>query len=73
MEKAAKWPEAWVHPDTGHKLGIDEMDLIIISHAIERNLVLVTSDRLNRIRDGIRLIDIAFRTEKWAGTAGPPN
>ena len=69
--QAAKRPEAWVHADTGDKLGFDEMDLIIISHAVERNLVLVTSDPMKRINDGIRSTEIAVRSENWVAAPGP--
>ncbi len=71
VEKAAKWPEAWPNPDTGQKLGIDELDLIIISHAVERNLVLVTSDPMKRINEGIRSTEIAVRSENWVAAPGP--
>lgn len=69
--QAAKRPEAWVHPDTGQKLGIDELDLIIISHAAERNLVLVTTDPMKRINEGIRSTEIAVRSENWVAAPGP--
>jgi predicted nucleic acid-binding protein len=71
VEKAAKWPEAWPHPDTGRTLDIDEMDLIIISHAVERNLVVVTSDKMNRILPDIRPAQVNLRFENWAGNASP--
>lgn len=53
MRNAAKWPEGWTSPDKGKTLGVDEFDLLIISHAIERNLVLVTTDPMLRICEGI--------------------
>lgn len=49
----SKWPELWTSPDKGASLGVDELDLLIVSHAIERRLVLVTNDRMLRILDGI--------------------
>ena len=54
-KKRAKWPEAWIDPDTGRTLDVDEFDLLAISHAIERRLVLVTSDSMRRILDGIEI------------------
>lgn len=49
----AKWPEIWTSPNKGASLGIDEFDLLVVSHAIERRLVLVTNDPILRILDGI--------------------
>ena len=49
----AKFPEEWTSPDKGKTLGVDEFDLLVVSHAIERNLVLVTTDRMLRICDGL--------------------
>lgn len=52
-----------VDPVTSEELGIDENDLWITAQAIVRNLVLVTNDKLARIREvaGERL-----RVENWA-------
>ncbi len=50
----AKWPEVWTSPDKGATLdGVDEFDLLVVSHAIERNLVLVATDPMLRICDGL--------------------
>jgi predicted nucleic acid-binding protein len=49
----AKWPEVWTTPNKGATLGVDEFDLLVVSHAIERRLVLVTIDPMLRILDGI--------------------
>jgi tRNA(fMet)-specific endonuclease VapC len=46
-----KRPEMWEDPLTGHQLGIDENDLWTAAQAIEHNLILVTSDKLLRLRD----------------------
>ncbi len=46
-----KRPEMWEDPLTGQQLGVDENDLWTAAQAIEHNLVLVTSDKLLRLRD----------------------
>lgn len=66
LKKAAKWPEVWTSPVKGQPLGVDEMDLLVISHAIERNLVLVTSDKMKRIREALSEPYPGFRIENWA-------
>ena len=43
-------PEQCYDPSTGSELGIDENDLWIASQAYEHNLVLVTNDKMKRIR-----------------------
>lgn len=53
QKRAAKFPEVWTSPDKGATLGVDEFDLLMVSHAIERGLVLVTTDQMLRICDGI--------------------
>ncbi len=62
----AKWPEKWSHPVTGSELGIDECDLWIIAQAIERNLVLVTADRMERLREVVK----ELRVENWRVASG---
>ena len=53
-------------PTTGRELGIDENDLWIVAQAAERNLVLVTHDKLARIRKGLEELDLNVRIEDWA-------
>jgi len=53
IKNAAKWPERWPLPDTGAILGVDEFDLLVVSHAIERRLVIVTTETMSRIVDGL--------------------
>lgn len=48
-----KWPEDLVDRTTAKELGIQENDLWLAAQAIERNLVLVTNDKMNRIRGAI--------------------
>ena len=44
-------PEQLVDPVTSYELGIQENDLWLAAQALELNLVLVTNDALQRIRD----------------------
>ena len=44
-------PEQLRDPVSGRELGIQENDLWIAAQAIERNLVLVSNDKLARIRE----------------------
>lgn len=62
---AAKWPEAWTKPTTGEKLGADELDVILVSHAVERNMVLVSDDAMSRILDAVQPAGIEVRRENW--------
>lgn len=48
--KTSKRPELWEDPATGAALGIEENDLWLAAQSIEHNLVLVTNDKMNRIR-----------------------
>ncbi len=63
----AKWPERWSDPVTGADLGIDECDLWIVAQAIERNFVLVTADKMDRLRAVI----IDLRVENWRVASAP--
>jgi predicted nucleic acid-binding protein len=51
-----------VDPATSESLGIDENDLWIVAQAIERNLVLITNDKLMRIR---KVAGDALHVENW--------
>ncbi len=53
-------------PITGRELGIDENDLWIVAQAAERNLVLVTHDKIVRIREALQNIGAGVRIEDWA-------
>ena len=48
------------------ELGIDENDLWIVAQAVERNLVLVTSDKMWRIRETVCELYPDFGSEDWA-------
>jgi tRNA(fMet)-specific endonuclease VapC len=64
-------------PIAARELGIDENDLWLVSQAIERNLVLVTTDKMNPVRKAVaKLPDdststfSSFRTENWCQPVG---
>ena len=61
-----KRPEELCDPTTGRELGIDENDLWIVAQAAERNLVLVTHDKMVRIRKALQESEIGVRIEDWA-------
>ncbi len=61
-----KRAEELCDPATGRELGIDENDLWIVAQAAERNLVLVTHDRMVRIREALQESEIGVRIEDWA-------
>jgi tRNA(fMet)-specific endonuclease VapC len=61
-KKKGRRPEQLVDPLTAAELGIQENDLWIAAQAMEHNLVLVTHDRIARIREVVvDLLDI----EDW--------
>jgi len=53
-------------PVAGRELGLDENDLWIVAQAAERNLVLVTSDKMTRIRETVSELYANLRFEDWA-------
>jgi len=59
-------PEQLYDPVAAQKLGIDENDLWIVPQAVERNLVLVTSDKMARIHEAVCELYSDFRFEDWA-------
>ncbi len=61
-----KRAEELCDPTTGRELGIDENDLWIVAQAAERNLVLVTHDKMVRIREALQESEIGVRIEDWA-------
>ena len=60
--KKLRLPEQLLDPATGKELGIQENDLWIASQAIEHNLVLVTHDKMKRLRE----VANELRVEDWA-------
>ena len=65
----AKRPDEWPLPDKAGKLGIDEFDLLMVTHALEYRLVLVTKDEMSRIRDGLGEATADLRLEDWSTAA----
>ena len=57
-----KWIREWIDPTTDEKLQMDENDLWIASVAMAHNLVLVTHDKMNAIKN-ITGSDLRF--EDW--------
>lgn len=64
-KNAAKWPEGWTKPATGEKLGADEIDVMLVSHAVECNMVLVSDDGMKRIFDALGPAGFCVRRENW--------
>lgn len=62
LRRRARVPEQLADPVTGLTLGIQENDLWIASQAVEHNLVLVSNDRLARLREAAPELRIA----NWA-------
>jgi tRNA(fMet)-specific endonuclease VapC len=62
LRKKNRRPEQLTDPATGHELGIDENDLWIAAQALEHNLVLVTHDKMARLRE----VAPELRVEDWA-------
>ena len=72
----AKRAEELCDPTSGRELGIDENDLWLVAQAVERNLVLVTHDKLVHIRQALQdlqaqqNLDLTLRIEDWAEEGG---
>lgn len=66
-----KRPEDLCDKVTGRELGIDEPDLIIASIALAQNLVLVTDDRMQHVKEAAENVfrnsnfPVQLRTENW--------
>jgi predicted nucleic acid-binding protein len=60
--KKERAPEQLTDPVCPKELGIEENDLWIAAQAIERNLILVTNDKMPRIRQ----VTPELRTEDWS-------
>ena len=50
---------------TGHSLGIDENDLWLVAHAIARGYVLVSNDRMKKIKSAAANVGHSLRLENW--------
>jgi predicted nucleic acid-binding protein len=70
-----KRPEDLVDKVTGRELGIDEPDLIIASIALAQNLVLVTDDGMERIKEAAEStfrngdFPVQLRNENWLSSS----
>ena len=53
-------------PIAAREFGFDENDLWLVAQAIERNLVLVTNDRMRRISETVQEVAPNFVFENWA-------
>jgi tRNA(fMet)-specific endonuclease VapC len=68
-------PEDLCDKTTAKELGIDEPDLIIASVAMAQNLVLVTDDRMKRVKETADKVfhegrfSVQLRTENWTGVS----
>ncbi len=60
-----KRAEQLYDPIAALEFGFDENDLWLVAQAIERNLVLVTNDRMKRIKEAVREIQPSFAFENW--------
>ena len=58
-------PEQLIDPVTSRELGIQENDLWIAAQTLEYNLVLVTNDKMDRIRD----VCDDLQVENWTANA----
>lgn len=65
VPRGSKWPETWPLPHKGSVLGVDEFDLLMVAHALEHRLVLVTNDEMRRIRDGLGGAADDLQVEDW--------
>jgi tRNA(fMet)-specific endonuclease VapC len=59
-------PEQLVDPVTAKELGIQENDLWLCAQAIAHGIVLVTNDRMARIREVANSISAPLLTQNWA-------
>ena len=66
--KRKRWPEELTDPITAKELGIQENDLWIAAQAIQYDVVLVTNDKMNRIR----AVTPELRVEDWAAAPTTP-
>ena len=58
--------EQMYDPLAAGEFGFDENDLWLVAQAIERNLVLVSNDKMTRIRDVLQEIEPGVSIENWS-------
>jgi tRNA(fMet)-specific endonuclease VapC len=68
-------PEQLVDPATAKELGVQENDLWLCAQAIAHQMVLITNDRMTRIREVSSDMSAPLLTQNWtqADTAHMPN
>ncbi len=59
-------PEQLIDPTTSKELGIQENDLWLCAQAIAHGMVLVTNDKMRRIREVSKGMQPALRIQNWA-------
>ncbi len=62
-----KRAEQLYDPIAAREFGFDENDLWLVAQAIEHNFVLVTNDKMTRIREAVREIQPSISIENWSG------
>lgn len=60
-EVETKWPEDLIDKTTGKELGVQENDIWIASLAVQYNAILVTGDKMTRIKE----VEPRLRFCKW--------
>lgn len=63
-----KCAEQLYDPLAAREFGFDENDLWLVAQAIERNLVLVSNDKMTRIREVLREIQPSVSIKNWSAT-----
>jgi predicted nucleic acid-binding protein len=60
-------PEKWYSPTVADVLRVEENDIWIAAHAVERGLILVTRDKMEEVRKAAEALPIApLLYENWA-------
>lgn len=65
-KRGKKWLEDLRDPATGKELQIDVNDLWIVSQAAALNLVLITGDKMEPLREAAAAVTPELRIENWA-------
>jgi len=60
-----KWPEDLIDRTTAKELGVQENDIWIASQALQYNLILVSSDRMNCINEISKKLTIELQIIDW--------
>lgn len=64
-EKKIKWAEDLIDKTTAKKLGVQENDIWLASQAIQYNLILISSDRMNRINEITERLGGELKIRDW--------